>query len=380
MEDEEPLLDEKYVSILSVLRVEELELVVLHMFDEVHGSFEPLAAIHGLVLVEKAVCANAEIVWAAATKRFLLPLQPLLTQQQKQPNLLDLRRIVTLMQTALRCESFSYVGREREGDEDPALGCSDCNEYNFKLSLQPPTRTTRQSQSEPVCSISWQCTKVASSYKLHERSCRYKPLTPREARQWDTERVEVSTFAAPRFTMVSNSNSTASRARCRYTFEQAFNGLLVRLTNGSVLTGSSGPKYQLGWGVLDDHLLVPRMQMLPLPPPPHPLLPPSETRLGAALKEEAGIEDGRLPGVYEDAAGRLIGCPWRSGIRREGFEHVKGARHPSYADAARCILEVYQAHPAYVEAGRFTLAAGKHVNAAQLARLVAAARADGRLP
>jgi hypothetical protein len=194
-----------------VLRVEELELVVLHMFDEVHGSFEPLAAIHRLVLVEKAVCANAEIVWAAATKRFLLPLQPLLTQQQrlltqqqKQPNLLDLRRIVTLMQTA--------------------------------------------------------------------------PLV--------------------------------------------------------------------------------------------------FTRLGAALKEEAGIEDGRLPGVYEDAAGGHAGHPWRSGIRRGGFEHVKGARHVSHADAAWRILELYQAHPAYVEAGRFTLGVGKYVNAAQLARLVAAARAD----
>lgn len=252
---------------LSALSVEELELLVLHMFSDAHGTFEPLAAIHGLVLVEKTICANAEILWAAATKRFLLPLQPLLTQQQE-PNLLDLRRIVTLMRKALRCESFSYVGRERDGDEDPALGCSDCNEYNFKLSLQPLTRTTRLGM--PVCSISWQCMKVASGYK---------PLTAREARQWDTERVEISNFAAPRFTMVSNSN-TASRARCLYTFELAYNGLLVRLTNGSVLkphphhtltngsvlTGSSGPKYQLGWGVLDDLLLVPRMQMLPLPP------------------------------------------------------------------------------------------------------------------
>ena len=44
-----------------------------------------------------------------------------------------------------------------------------------------------------------------------------------------------------------------------------------------------------------------------------------------------------------------------------------------YADAALRILEVYQAHPAYVATGRFTLAAGKHVNAAQLARLVEAA-------
>ena len=121
----------------------------------------------------------------------------------------------------------------RRRRDNPALGCSDCNEYNFKLSLQPPTRTTRLSQSQPVCSISWQCTKVASGYK---------PLTAREARQWDTERVEISNFAAPRFTVASNSN-TASRARCLYTFEQAYNGLLVRLTNGSVLTGSSGTSW-----------------------------------------------------------------------------------------------------------------------------------------
>ena len=59
----------------------------------------------------------------------------------------------------------------------------------------------------------------------------------------------------------------------------------------------------------------------------------------------------------------------------EGFK-LKGGRHPSYADAALRILEVYQAHPPYVEEGRFTLAAGKHVNKEQLARLVEAARAD----
>ena len=52
------------------------------------------------------------------------------------------------------------------------------------------------------------------------------------------------------------------------------------------------------------------------------------------------------------------------------------ASQRQHADAALRILEVYQAHPPYVEEGRFTLAAGKHVNAAQLARLVGAARAD----
>ena len=97
--------------------------------------------------------------------------------------------------------------------------------------------------------------------------------------------------------------------------------------------------------------------------------------LPAALRE-AGIADGRVPGVYRDDAGGHGACPWRSGIRRGGFELVKGGRHPSYADAALRILEVYQAHPAYVATGRFKLAAGKHVNAAQLARLVEAARAD----
>ena len=96
--------------------------------------------------------------------------------------------------------------------------------------------------------------------------------------------------------------------------------------------------------------------------------------LGAALKE-AGIEDGRLPGTYTDEGDGHAGCPWRSSIRREGFT-LKGGRHPSYADAALRILEAYQKHPAYAEAGRFMLAAGKHVNAEQLARLVEAARAD----
>ena len=107
-----------------------------------------------------------------------------------------------------------------------------------------------------------------------------------------------------------------------------------------------------------------------------PAAAPSESRLAALLKEEAGIADGRLPGVYNDEKDGHAGCPWRSAIRRDGFEDVKGGRHPSYADAALRILEVYQAHPPYVEEGRFTLAAGKHVDAAQLARLVGAARAD----
>ena len=106
-----------------------------------------------------------------------------------------------------------------------------------------------------------------------------------------------------------------------------------------------------------------------------PAAAPSESRLAATLKEEAGIADGRLPGVYKDEKDGHAGCPWRSGIRRDGFD-VKGARHQSHAGAALRILEVYQAHPPYVATGRFTLAAGKHVDAAQLARLVEAARAD----
>ena len=57
---------------------------------------------------------------------------------------------------------------------------------------------------------------------------------------------------------------------------------------------------------------------------PGPAAAPSESSLAAALEEEAGIEDGRLPGVYEDAADGHAGRPWRSGIRREGFAHVKG--------------------------------------------------------
>ena len=97
--------------------------------------------------------------------------------------------------------------------------------------------------------------------------------------------------------------------------------------------------------------------------------------LAAALKQEAGIEDGRLPGAYKDEADGHAGRPWRSHFRREGFK-LKGGRHPSHADAALRILEAYQAHPAYVTTGRFMLAAGKHVDAAQLALLVEAARAD----
>ena len=105
-----------------------------------------------------------------------------------------------------------------------------------------------------------------------------------------------------------------------------------------------------------------------------PAAAPSESRLAATLKE-AGIADGRLPGVYKDEKDGHGGCPWRSGIRRDGFD-VKNARHQSHAGAALRILEVYQAHPPYVATGRFTLTAGKHVDAAQLARLVEAARAD----
>ena len=47
-------------------------------------------------------------------------------------------------------------------------------------------------------------------------------------------------------------------------------------------------------------------------------------RLAALLEAEAGMVDGRLPGVYKDERDGHGTCPWRSGIRREGFEHVKG--------------------------------------------------------
>ena len=100
--------------------------------------------------------------------------------------------------------------------------------------------------------------------------------------------------------------------------------------------------------------------------------------LAAALKEEAGIEDGRLRGVYEDEADGHGTYPWRSGIRRAGFE-VKNLRHASRAEASLRILEEYQRHPAYVASDRFELAAGKRVNAEQLARLVEAARADAEM-
>ena len=54
---------------------------------------------------------------------------------------------------------------------------------------------------------------------------------------------------------------------------------------------------------------------------------------------------------------------------------MKGRRHASCAEASLRVLELLQAHPPFIEKDRFTLAAGRHVNAAQLARLVDAARA-----
>ena len=109
--------------------------------------------------------------------------------------------------------------------------------------------------------MSWQCTKVASGYK---------PLTRQEAWGgayrwlWDEEQVEIHSLSANRYTLESCSR-TASRASCRYNFEIAWNGLLVQLVDGKVLQGS-GPKRQLGWGVLDDPVLgAPRVSMLPLP-------------------------------------------------------------------------------------------------------------------
>ena len=106
-----------------------------------------------------------------------------------------------------------------------------------------------------------------------------------------------------------------------------------------------------------------------------PAAAPSESRLAALLKE-AGIKDGLLRGVYEDAGDGHGTQPWRSSIRRAGFEHVKGGRHASCAEASLRILEEYQQHPAYVASDRFVLAVGRLVNAEQLARLVDAARAD----
>ena len=108
-----------------------------------------------------------------------------------------------------------------------------------------------------------------------------------------------------------------------------------------------------------------------------PAAAPSESRLAALLKE-AGIKDGLLRGVYEDGSNGHGTQPWKSSIRRAGFEHVKGGRHASCAEASLRILEVYQGHPdyMYVASDRFVLAVGRRVNAEQLARLVDAARAD----
>ena len=74
--------------------------------------------------------------------------------------------------------------------------------------------------------------------------------------------------------------------------------------------------------------------------------PSSESGLAAALRE-AGIADGRVPGVYKDEADGHSACPWRSGIRREGFEHVKSGRHASCAEASLRVLLLLQAHPGH---------------------------------
>ena len=81
--------------------------------------------------------------------------------------------------------------------------------------------------------------------------------------------------------------------------------------------------------------------------------PSSESGLAAALRE-AGIADGRVPGVYKDEAGGHGACPWRSGIRREGFEHVKSGRHASRAEASLRVLLLLQAHPPYKDYYRET--------------------------
>jgi len=264
---------------------------VAHIFDGAPGDFEPLAAVQSIVATASALRACTESLWRTAAKHFLLPLQPLLAQPavRHPPGLLELRQITTRMRHALHGECFSYVGRQREGDE-PSLADADCNEHTFTLSLQPrrarsrihavlPERVRRPQPSSPVCSVSWQCTKVASGYK---------PLTRQEAWLWDEEQVEIHSLSANRYTLESCSR-TASRASCRYNFEIAWNGLLVQLVDGKVLQGS-GPKRQLGWGVLDDPVLgAPRVSMLPLPG--------EVARRGGGRGGDGGVDGGGGGGV-----------------------------------------------------------------------------------
>ena len=82
--------------------------------------------------------------------------------------------------------------------------------------------------------------------------------------------------------------------------------------------------------------------------------------------------------MYEDPGDGHGSCPWRSNVRRAGFD-VKGGRHSSWADAALRVLEVYQKHPPFVKTGRFTLAAGNYVSAEQLASSLAASIAGNKL-
>ena len=247
---------------LTELPAEVLAHCVLFLFNEfdVHGGDDPLEATHNWIVSSRAFCAHASILWTAAADRFLQPLKPLLLLPLT-PNIVVLRRIVTKMRKACRGETLAYVGRERDGDAPPTLPESDCNEYNFKLLVQPPRRQQRQ----PVITISWQCTKVASGYR---------PLSRREASRWEVERVSMSgmrhSACGQCFVMQSETRGrAASRVPCRYDFELIWNGLAVRLRSGTVLQGT-GPNHQQGWAVLDDPAFVPRVHMLPHPlPVPH---------------------------------------------------------------------------------------------------------------
>ena len=102
--------------------------------------------------------------------------------------------------------------------------------------------------------------------------------------------------------------------------------------------------------------------------------------LGQAL---AAARITKVAGVNRDASSGHGSRPWRSAVRKtdaRGDFELQPAHDASWAGAVHRILKAYQDNDVRDANGRFLLAPGKTVDAAQLASLVDAARqqaADG---
>ena len=84
-----------------------------------------------------------------------------------------------------------------------------------------------------------------------------------------------------------------------------------------------------------------------------------------------------VTGVSRDDSSGHSGKPWRSAVRpteARGDFQLPPAHHASWAGAVHRILKAYQDNDVRDASGRFLLAPGRTVNAAQLASLVDAAR------